>query len=72
MEPLVVFGAALVVWCACIAFVDMKRDRPVAQSAREKKSPARGDVRGSRRSAAARGRGGAAAARWPVPAGGSA
>ncbi len=72
MEPLVVFGAALVVWCAGIAFVDLRRDRLAAQPASKKKAPVKAAVRGSRSSAAAPGRGGAAAARWPVPAGGSA
>lgn len=72
MEPLVVFGAGLVAWCAGITFVDMLRDRAPARAARKEKTPAQAVVRERRKSAAAHGRGGAAAARWPVPAEGSA
>lgn len=72
MEPIVVFGVGLVAWGACICIVDMVRDRAPARSARREKAPAKTAVRGRRKPAAAAGRGGAAAARWPVPAGGSA
>lgn len=72
MEPIVVFGVGLVAWGAYICVVDMIRDRAPARIAKREKSPAKAVVRGRRRPAAAPGRGGAAAARWPVPAEGSA
>jgi len=72
MEPIVVFGVALVAWGAYICIVDMIRDRAPARIAKKEKAPAKAPVRGRRRPAAAPGRGGAAAARWPVPAEGSA
>lgn|GEM_PF-3926381 len=72
MEPIVVFGVGLVAWGACICIVDMIRDRAPARVAKGEKAPAKVSIRGRRRPAAAPGRGGAAAARWPVPAEGSA
>jgi len=72
MEPIVVFGVGLVAWGASICIVDMFRDRAPARVAKKEKAPAKIPVRGRRKPAAAPGRGGAAAARWPVPAEGSA
>lgn len=69
MEPIVIFGVALVAWGVYICAIDMAKDRAPARIA---KRAAKTQVRGRRRPAAAPGRGGAAAARWPVPAEGSA
>ncbi|EHP87656.1 hypothetical protein GeomeDRAFT_1180 [Geobacter metallireducens RCH3] len=72
MEPIVVFGVGLVAWGAYICIMDMIRDRAPARSAKRETARAKAVVRGPRRPAAAPGRGGAAAARWPMPAEGSA
>lgn len=66
MEPLVIFGAGLVIYCGFIALYDTVRDfRQKPDPAREK-APARAKVYQFRKKStpAAAGRGGGAAAHW--------
>ena len=72
MEPLVLFGAALVIYCGYIAVTDELRGWRRARG----RSPATGPQPAKREKAgvpfSVRGRAGGAGGRWPAPLGGSA
>ncbi len=69
MEPLVIFGAGLVIYCGFIALYDTGRDFRQKPDPAKEKAPARAKVYQFRKKAtpAAAGRGGGAAARWRAP-----
>lgn len=72
MEPLVAFGAGLVIYCTYLSWIDLRRERQTEPVVRRSKAPAKRPVRARHKPAATPGRGDGAAARWPAPAGGSA
>ncbi len=69
MEPLVIFGAGLVIYCGFITLYDTARDFRQKPDPAKEKAPARARVYQFRKKSlpAAAGRGGGAAARWRVP-----
>jgi hypothetical protein len=68
MEPLVIFGAGLVIYCGFIALCDAMRDFRQKPDPGTEKAPATAKVYQFRKSRpAAAGRGGGAAARWRAP-----
>lgn len=69
MEPLVVFGAGLVIYCAFIALYDAARDVRQKPDPGTEKCPAKAKVYQFRKksSPAVAGRGGGAAAHWRAP-----
>ncbi len=69
MEPLVIFGAGLVIYCGFIALYDIVRDFRQKPDPAKEKTPATAKVYQFRKksSPAAAGRGGGAAARWREP-----
>jgi len=74
MEPIVVFGAGLVLYCGYVAAVDTWRDwrRSRVKVRATVKAAVKASSHQRRALCAAAGRAGAAAARWQVPAKGSA
>ena len=74
MEPIVVFGAGLVLYCGYLAAVDTWRDwrRSRVKVRAAIKSAVKVTSHRRRSLCAAAGRAGGAAVRWPVPAKGSA
>lgn len=74
MEPIVVFGAGLVLYCGYVAAVDSWRDwrRGRVKVRATVKAAVRASSQRRRSFCTATGRAGAAAARWQVPAKGSA